>query len=215
MSVPVIIVGAGGHAKVLSDALDRSGVTVLGITVKNGDKSVEGAPPWLAARILGDDSVVEDYAPDTVDLVNGVGSVGRPDARRAVFDRFRHRGYRFRCVVHPHSVVAADVSMEQGTQIMAGVVVQPGCALGENLILNTRCSVDHDCTIGAHVHIAPGATLSGSVTVGAESHIGTGASVIQGIRIGARVVIAAGAAVVGDVPDGVTVAGCPAHEVRK
>jgi len=90
-------------------------------------------------------------------------------------------------------------------------VVQPAVRVGENTILNTRCSVDHDCVIGAHSHIAPGAILCGSVRVGSGTHVGAGAVVIEGLRIGDAVVIGAGAVVIADVPDGATVVGVPAR----
>jgi len=75
---------------------------------------------------------------------------------------------------------------------MAGVVIQPGCAIGENSIINTRAGVDHDCRIGHDVHVAPGATLCGTVTVEDGAFIGAGATVIQGLRVGARAVVECG-----------------------
>ncbi len=96
---------------------------------------------------------------------------------------------------------------------MAGAVLQTGCRMGENVIINTRASVDHDCIIACHTHVSPGAVLCGNVQVGQGSHIGAGATVIQGVRIACNGMVAAGAVVIRDIPEGVTVAGVPAKEL--
>ncbi|MFC1671528.1 acetyltransferase [Planctomycetota bacterium] len=208
MSTPVIVLGGGGHAKVLVEALVAQGTEILGVV----DPCPELANAViLGVRVIGDDGKVLEHSPEEISLVNGVGTTCVTGKRRELFEHFKSTGYRFATVRHPSSVVASDVNVAEGAQIMAGVVIQPGCEIGENSIVNTRVSVDHDCRIGAHVHLAPGVTLSGVVVVGDGSHVGTAAAVIQGIRIGRNCLVAAGAVVVGDVPDGASVVGIPAR----
>lgn len=210
MSLPVVILGAGGHAKVLLNCLQLHGRQVLGVTTP--DTAQHGAT-FCGVPVLGSDNAIVAYAPTTVALVNGLGSV-QCDGRRAVlFAAWKERGYRFASVVHPSAIIAADVVLDEGVQIMAGVVVQPGCRIAENSILNTRVSIDHDVAIGKHVHIAPGCVLSGGVSIGDSSHLGTGCVVIQGVAVGKEVLVAAGAVVVRSVPDGVQVRGVPARKV--
>ncbi|MDB5866722.1 MAG: acyltransferase [Betaproteobacteria bacterium] len=210
MSEPVIVIGAGGHARVLLDVLRLRGVEVLGVVdndcAKRG-QTVGGVP------VTGGDEEVQNHPAHGVRLVNAVGTVGVSPQRSGVFERFKQHGYRFAEVIHPSATIAADAVLCEGAQIMAGAIVQTGCRVGRNSILNTRASIDHDCEIGDHVHVAPGVTLSGNVSVGEGSHVGTGATVIQGVRIGRHCLIAAGAVVVRDVLDGVGVAGVPAREV--
>jgi UDP-perosamine 4-acetyltransferase len=212
MTLPVLILGAGGHAKVAIEALLRASIPVLGIT--DPDASLLGRTV-LGIPVVGGDDEVLRHRPDHVFLVNGLGSVGPAARRRELFERFRRAGYGFARVIHPSAIVASDVVVGEGAQVMAGAVIQPGTRIGCNAIVNTRASVDHDCEIGDHAHIAPGAVLSGSVRVGEGAHVGTGASVIQGIRIGAGSVVGAGAAVVRDVPERATVLGVPAREVPR
>ncbi len=215
MSKPVIILAAGGHAKVLIDALRAQPavrqVALLGLVDADSSKIGQYV---LGVPILGGDEEIVKYPATTIQLVNGLGAVKRSTARCRLFAHFKHNGYQFSNVIHPSAVVAADVVLLEGVQIMAGAVVQTGCCIGANAIINTRAAVDHDCDIGDHVHIAPGATLSGGVAVGKNTHIGAGATVIQGIRIGADCLVAAGAVVIRDVPDGATVVGVPAKEMR-
>lgn len=208
MNLPLIVLGAGGHAKVLVDALISAGLTVRGLTDAVPAKAGTAV---LGVPVLGEDKEVFAFAPDAVRLVNGIGSVRVPVLRRKLFESFKKSGYFFERVVHASAIIAPDVAMAEGAQIMAGVVLQVGCRIGENVIINTRAAVDHDCVIGNHAHVSPGAILCGNVEVGEGSHIGAGATVIQGVRIGQGCMVAAGAVVIRDIPAGATVAGVPAR----
>ncbi len=204
----MILLGGGGHARVLLDSLRLLSVEVLGIVEKDPGgvmKRVLGVP------VLGPDKVVLDYDPSEVLLVNGLGGAGNTSSRTRLFQSFATRGYSFAGVVHPRAIISSTVLLSEGIQVMAGAVINPGTTVGDNTIINTSASVDHDCRIGAHVHIAPGVTLSGAVVVGDEVHIGTGATVIQGVTIGARAVVGAGTVVLRAVAPDTTVVGNPAR----
>ncbi len=209
MKISVIVLGGGGHARVIVDSLKLLGVPVLGFTSPQG----ESDPLIKSITYLGDDEAVFQYYPDNVRLVNGVGSVGRPTLRRHLYDVFTARGYSFLPVVHPSAVLASDTQLSDGAQCMAGAIIQTGSYIGRNSIVNTKASVDHDCLIGDHVHIAPGVTLSAGVKVGNGVHIGTGAVVIQYIEIGAGSVIGAGAVVTRDISPHIKVVGIPARPI--
>ncbi len=211
MSLPIVILGAGGHSKVLIDALLRQKAEILGMT---DYKLAKKGRLVLGIEVIGDDFMILGYKPDEIFLVNGLGSVGIPIKRKHLFCKFTELGYRFANVIHPATVIAEDVHFGEGVQIMAGAVIQTGCRIGDNSIINTKASIDHDCVIAAHVHIAPGVTLSGQVEVEERVHIGTGATIIQGIRIGENSMIAAGSVVTKNVQTGITVMGVPAREVN-
>jgi sugar O-acyltransferase (sialic acid O-acetyltransferase NeuD family) len=198
VTASVIIIGAGGHAGVLLDALRLLSCNVLGFIDPAFAKGAQG-PGGIA--VLGGDEVLQGFSASDVQLVNGVGSIGPTVSRDGVFKRGKGAGFSFARVVHPSAIVSSSVILGEGVQIMAGCVVQTGAQIGANSIINTSASVDHDCRIGETVHIAPGVTLSGNVSVGDRTHIGTGAVVIQGISIGADSLIAAGAVVYRDVPN--------------
>jgi len=208
MSPPVIVIGGGGHAKVLINTLIDLSVNILGFTDCDGGNINQTI---LEARFLGDDDIILQYPADSILLVNGLGSTKSTKKRKEIFEYFKNRGYSFTTVIHPASVVSRDVEISEGAQIMAGAIVQPGSHIGKNTIINTKVSVDHDCFIGDHVHLAPGVTLSGMVKAGSGSHIGTGATVIQGVHIGQNSLIGAGALVIKDVPAGATAVGVPAR----
>jgi sugar O-acyltransferase (sialic acid O-acetyltransferase NeuD family) len=205
---PIIIIGAGGHAKVVIDTIKKIGASVIsGIT--DLDPAKKGME-ILGVRVIGNDEIIQGYVPGSIRLVNGLGSTDVSDRRMRIFERFKKKGYIFKKLVHPSAIVARDVVLGEGVQIMAGAIIQPGCRIGNNVIVNTGASMDHDCLVKDHVHLAPRAVLSGQVTIGAMSHIGTSAVIIQGLSVGEATLVGAGALVVNDIPSGVRALGIPA-----
>ena len=199
----VIIIGGGGHTRVLIGAARARGLALRGIITRNAA---------LVGTYIFDVPVLgleEAYAldADVMTLLNGVGNAATSAGaglatRSSIFNRYTARGFTFLSLVSPEAMVQCCVTLGAGAQVMAGAVIQPGTIIAENVVVNTRASIDHDCHIGMHTHIAPGAVLSGEVVVGEASHIGAGAIVTQGVRIGSHVVVGAGALVTRDVPDG-------------
>lgn len=210
----MIGVGAGGHARVVVDAIQARGsdeiVGLLDQTEALWGSVVLGIP------VLGDDSMLPAlFQRGITQAFVGVGSVGDVSARRGVFSLLRRTGFRVINVVHPAAVVSPHARSGEGLTACACAIINAGAILGENVLVNSAAVVEHDCHIGDHVHIATGARLSGGVTVGDGSHIGAGATVRQGVRIGRGSTIGAGAVVINDVPDFVIVAGVPARLLRK
>lgn len=207
---PAIIIGGGGHARVLISTLKALRREIIGIL--HPDTSLIGQ--FIAGIcVLGNDDKINDYAPDEVELINGLGSVSLPEKRKYIYMKFKKYGYSFASVIHPSAIVADDVKIGEGVQIMAGAILQSGCLIGDNAIINTGAIVDHDCKIGSHVHIAPGSVISGGVEIEEMIHIGTGAKIIQGINIQSGSVIGAGAVVIRNVNASKRVVGNPAKEI--
>jgi UDP-perosamine 4-acetyltransferase len=214
-TLPFIVLGAGGHAKVVVAALQSAGDTVLSCT--DVDPAKHGST-LLGVPVIGPDRSVFETPPDQVFLAMGIGMGKSKDllvylTRRLTIARaMADRGYRFKAIVHPSAFVSAECQLNDGAQVMAGAIIQPGCRIGSMAIINTRASIDHDCMIGEGAHIAPGATLGGEVRVGAGTLVAIGAVVLPGIVIGAGSIVGAGAIVLRDVAPGKLVAGLPASE---
>lgn len=194
----VILLGAGGHAKVVLDLLQALNREVLGVC----DPGLfdQGIKQWRGLLVLGHDEAIEQYPPDRIELANGIGSLPGNSLRRHLHEKFTCRGYRFATLVHPSAILGFGVELGVGVQIMAGVIVQADTHLGDSVILNTGSRIDHDGRIGHHVHIAPGAVLSGETRIANDCHIGPGAVIIQGIKLGQGAVIGAGTTVLSELP---------------
>lgn len=200
----LVMLGAGGHARVLQEALGLSGASLSGFIALDDASSLAGVPN------LGTDDALGDLDAAQTLLVNGVGSVASPVQRAAVYDAAVGRGFRFAGVSDPTATVRPSAVLGAGAQVLAGSIVNSGAVLGDDVIINSGAIVEHDCRLGDHVHVSPGAVLGGDVTVGSLTHIGLGARVLQGVTIGAGCTIGAGAVVTHDVPDGMVAVGVPA-----
>ncbi|MBT9598902.1 MAG: acetyltransferase [Vitreoscilla sp.] len=213
---PIIVIGSGGHARVVADALLAAGATVLGFT--DADPARHGLS-LLGLPVLGDDSTLQAHQPDAVHLANGLGGVGSAGAAGPGQGRLRQRvqqglaaqGWQFVGVRHPSAVLSPFAELAGCVQLLAGSIVQPGARLGEGCIVNTAAVVEHDVHLSAWCHVAPRALLCGDVRVGTGSHIGAGAVLRQGVRLGANTLVGAGAVVVRSFEGSVVLAGVPAR----
>lgn len=206
----VVLIGGGGHARVLISALAELEVDILGIV----DPALVPGEKMSGVRILGDESALKQLLPKEVTLVNAVGSSSDLTSRREVYVRLRGKGFDFMKVVHPRAFVAADAKLGEAVQVMAGALIQSNVHIGENAIVNTGSVIEHDCRIGKHVHVASGAVIAGNVIIGDSVHVGCGATVIQGAKVGNESLIGAGGVVIRDVPSKSKVAGVPAREIQ-
>jgi sugar O-acyltransferase (sialic acid O-acetyltransferase NeuD family) len=206
---PVGILGAGGHAKVVIDIVERMNAHRIA-GVFDDDPSKWGTHV-LGHRVLGG---IDDFLLNWRSRCAGaVLGIGNNRVRRILHRKLREAGFVPTTAVHPTAAVARDVEVGDGTVVMALAAVNPGCRIGPGTVINTSASVDHDCILGECVFIAPGARLGGNIRVGDLSLIGTGASIIPGRTVGRNAIVGAGAVVITDIPDDVTVVGVPAHVV--
>lgn len=204
---PLIIVGAGGHAKVIIDIARLQGFETLFAT--DVDTSLHGSS-IMGVRIVGDDNHLSAYAPSDIYLANGVGAIASTRQRQAAYDKFTAQGYEFLSLIHPSAVIADTAILNEGVQCMAGTIIQPEVQLGKNSVINTRASIDHDSEIGAHSFIGPGVITGGSVKIQDGVFIGTGAIILPSITICDRAIVGAGATVIRNLRTGEKVAGNPA-----
>lgn len=207
---PVVLLGAGGHARVVLDVLRLRGYQVVGVCAPE----LPAGSQWQRLSALGEDVVLEALDPAEVWLVNGIGPMSGNMVRRRVHEEGSVRGYTWLTLDHPSCVRAEDVSLAEGVQLMAGVVVQPGCRLEAGVVVNTRATIDHDCQLDEHVFVGPGAVLCGAVKAGRGVFIGAGAIVLPGIHLGEGAIIGAGAVVTRSVEAGRTVVGSPARSIK-
>jgi sugar O-acyltransferase (sialic acid O-acetyltransferase NeuD family) len=199
----LLILGAGGHGKVVADAAQQSGWHRIAFLDSD----------LTCSEVLGIPVAGSD--PATGDLVerfpNAVVAIGDPCLRLDLLEQLSDIGYHLPVIQHPRAVVSPHAAIGPGCVLCANAVVNPGSYIGRGCIINTAASVDHDCRLEDGVHIAPGAHVAGGVGIGRGTWIGIGASVREYVTIGAQVMVGAGAAVVADVPEGQLVAGVPAR----
>lgn len=209
MAKKIVIVGAGGHAKVTINVIQSLGqhyeiVGIIGLEHEIGAK-VNGV------TVIGnDDKLFELLKNDINYACIGLGSVGDNTKRKGLYEKANEIGYKFPSLIHKKAIAYGKVEEFNGVQIMAGAIVQIDSVIGENTIINTGSIIEHDSVIGNHVHVSPGAIVCGGCVINDGTFIGAGAVVKQGVKIGENSTIAAGAVVIKDVKAGLTVKGVPA-----
>ncbi len=185
----VIVVGTGGHACVVIDAIEKQGVHAIAGVVDDAASAagtaVLGYPVLGGREMLGSGKLP----------LRAIVAIVMPAARGAWIAHLADKGFELPAIVHPHASVGRAVEIGWGSVVLAGAVVSSGTRIGRGVIVNSGASVDHDCVLGDLVHLGPGARLASGVRVGDRAHIGIGACVIQGVHIGSDAIIGAGTAV--------------------
>ncbi|MDG2348945.1 MAG: acetyltransferase [Gammaproteobacteria bacterium] len=196
MYKPVVILGMGGHAKVCIEILKLLNIEMLGIVAPENNHQIKGV------QYIGNDEAVLSYSAESIMLVNGVGHVPHSKQRSKIYEFFKHKHYEFMSLVHPSAIMASDVKIQAGAQIMAGVVIQPNTTIGENTIVNTATIIEHDSQVGSNVHLAPGVTLCGTSTIEQGVFIGANSVVVPNVTIGKDALVAAGSVVLENIAPG-------------
>jgi UDP-perosamine 4-acetyltransferase len=205
----ILVLGAGGHGKVVLDLLmAHGGFRIAGV--------VDAAPrvaSVLGVPVLGDEAMLEGLA------ASGIGAahpaIGDNAQRIAAAARLRLAGFALPVLVHPAAVIGHGAMLGEGVAVLARTVIGPEARIGRLTLINTGAIIEHDCEIAEGAHLAPGAVLAGGVRIGPGAMVGAGAVIRPGVTIGAGAIIGAGAAVLADVPPGATFAGVPAQNLHR
>lgn len=202
---PLVLVGAGGHAKVVVEVARAQGrFGIVGV--------IDPRPPGtavLGVPVLGGDEALPRLRAEGVAWA--FVALGGNALRQRIGGELRAMGFRLATLVHPSAVVVPSASVGEGAVLMARAVVSAEARVDDLAILNTGAVVEHDNLIGTAAHVAPLAALAGNVHVGARALVGAGSAVRPGVTIGEDAIVGAGSAVVADVPAGATVGGVPAR----
>lgn len=202
MSESVILIGGGGHAKVVIECIRAAGDRIMGIL----DDGLEVGTTVLDVPVLGKISDYQAHA-----QLKFLIAIGNNAVRSRLAAKLNVAWYT---AIHPAAVVSRHARIGAGTVIMPGAVVNPGAVIGEHCIVNTGAVIEHDNTLEDCVHVSPRAALGGTVRVGEQSHIGIGAVVKNNISICGNCVVGAGAVVVKDIIQAGTYAGVPARRLK-
>jgi sugar O-acyltransferase (sialic acid O-acetyltransferase NeuD family) len=199
-SLPVILYGASGHAKVIIEILESYGIIIEEIYDDNPEK-----------RTLLDYKVIPP--PVNINLLKAqyVICIGDNSTRKKISEKLNSS---FISIFHKGASISKRSTIGEGTVVMGGAQINSDSRIGKHVIINTSASIDHDCYLDDFVHISPNATLSGGVNVGQGAHIGSGAVVIPGIKIGKWATIGAGTVVINDIPDFAVVVGNPGKIIK-
>lgn len=198
----LIIIGAGGHGKVIADNAVKNGYTDIGFVDDNVAGKCMGFP------IVGTCTDIKKFNDGSTDFIIGIGNIA---IRKMIAEKY---AVNWITLIHPSAQIAVNASIGKGTVVMAGAVINACATVGDHCIINTSAVVEHDNILEDYVHISPGVKLGGTVTVGKQTHIGIGATVSNNMAICSGCFIGAGAVVVRDIENIGTYIGIPARKIK-
>lgn len=208
MNKKIVIIGAGGHAKVIADIIEKSSDIVYGFLDDNkevGEKIIKNY------KVLGKVSECMFLQSDNKDLYFII-AIGNNYIRRSIYER---NNLNYYTAIHPNSTIGMEVKIGEGTVVMANTCINSNTVIGKNCIINTGAIIEHDNVIGDYVHISPNATLCGTVKIEDFTHIGAGSIIKNNINITTTCTVGAGAVVIKDILEQGTYIGVPAKINRR
>lgn len=204
MKKEVIIIGASGHGKVIADTVNLSGDSVIGFLDDN--PKLEGS--FMGTPVFGGVDCFKDYA-----KYYFVIAIGNALIREKIVNKMY--GVKWYTAIHPSAVISSvDVTIGEGTVIMANAVINAGASIGKQCIINTGAVVEHDNRLEDFVHVSVGVKLAGTVYIGKRTWVGIGVCVSNNLSICENCMIGAGAVVVKDIKESGTYIGVPARRIN-
>lgn len=211
----MIILGRGGHAASLVDALERQNLyEIAGYVVNDAgeadtrDTDVRDAEcrhtsnlPGKYPVLGGDDSLAQMFQSGIRHAAVGIGFLGESDLRERLWRTLKGIGFSLPVICDPSAVLAGNVSIGEGAFIGKGAIINVNAQVGRMCIINTGAIVEHDCQVGDFSHVSVGSVLCGGVQIGRSTFVGANATVIQGRRVGDGCIVAAGTTVRKDVEE--------------
>lgn len=201
----LIIIGASGHGKVIANIAKLNGYT--DITFLDDDLSKKKNGKY---DVIGTSSDIDKYRNVDTDFFVGIGNNA---IRKKMTEILLEKEIHQPILIHPSAVIDETASIEEGTAVMANVVINADARIGKYCIINTATTVDHDCIIHDYVHLSPGVHVAGTVEIGKSCWIGIGASIINNITICKDCVVGAGSVVIKNVEETGIYVGVPVKKL--
>lgn len=205
----LLIIGAGGHGKVVADCAEMTNRFSEIAFLDSGFPAVKKVCDW---SVIGDGKDLSIHTdPETWFFV----AIGDNHARARLISQLLATSGKLVTLIHPSAVISRYVEIGEGTLVCAQVVINVASKIGAGCIINTAASIDHDCQIEDHVHLAPGTRLAGRIRIGEGTFVGIGSAITPGIVLGKHCIIGAGSTLLDDFPDHSVAVGTPAIVIRQ
>lgn len=205
----LLIVGAGGHGKVVVDVAESLGDYDDIFFI---DARFPVLERHYGRQVIGNDQSIDDWVRPNV---NFIVAIGDNVIRSHVFSSLSVKCASFATLVAPSATIASGCTIGAGTVVFPKATIGPDTIIGNNVILNTACKLDGHIKIDDHAHIAPGSKLSVDVRVGSHALVGAGAVLSEGSSLGINSTLGAGAFLDFNLSSGETAVGRPAVQLSK
>jgi len=205
---PIVVIGEGGHSKVIQDIIAAGGEYEIIAVLDDKHKNTTRKNNIYYSYVSYSEQLIQQCNPEFV------VAIGNNIVRQQIADRLLKAGATFALLIHPTAVISPTVQLSEGTVVMANSVINADAIIGKHVIINSSSVIEHDSIIEDYSHISPGVILTGSVHVEEGTHVGAGSVVIPEKRIGKWSIVGAGSVVVKDLPSRCTAVGMPAKQIK-
>ncbi len=189
---PILLVGAGGHARACIDVIEQEGCYAISGLVGLPE---EMGGEVLGYPILGTNAQLAELRTTCPNALVTVGQIKSPEPRMRLFDLLTGLGFVLPHIVSPRAHVSRHASLGTASIVMHGVIVNAGARIGRNCILNSQVLIEHDAIVEDHCHISTGVLVNGGVRVGTGCFVGSGSVLREGIQLGEHCLVGMGMAV--------------------
>jgi sugar O-acyltransferase (sialic acid O-acetyltransferase NeuD family) len=203
----IIIIGSGGHSRVVIDTLETLGSNIFGIIDINYKGQKEKIFNY---KIIGDMTIIDNLNPKNYNIILAIGDNNK---REKYFSELLYKGFTIPTIIHPTAILSKKIIIGNGVFINSGVILNAGVEIADNTIINTGSIIEHEVNIKQNSHICPGVKIGGRATVGKNTFIGIGSSIKDYIKIGDNVKVGAGSVIIDNIKKGLTVVGVPGKEI--
>ena len=201
---PLIVLGAGGHARSCIDLIEQGkDFYVAGLVAVES----ESKRKVFDYSVIASDSEVHQLASKYQYAIVGIGQISTAINRIRLYELALGAGFRLPTIIAPSAYVSPRAFLGQGSVVMPGAVINAGVEIGTNCIINTNATIEHDSVIGNNCHISTGAIINGSVVIGDDTFLGSGSVVREGLSIGRSAIIGMGLSLRHNVIEGTTFLG--------
>lgn len=204
----VVIIGAGGHAKVIADIIQKSHDNIIGFLDDKLEKGKKVISNYEVIGTLGDIERIQKEDKDVTFII----AIGDNKTRKEIAEKYKNLSCY--TAIHPSAQIGLDVVIEDGTVVMANTCINSSAKIGKHCIINTGAIIEHDNRIEDYVHISPNVALGGTVLIGKNTHIGIGATIKNNIIICPNCTVGAGAVVTKNISEEGTYVGVPVKRLK-
>jgi acetyltransferase EpsM len=206
---PIVIIGEGGHSKVIQDIITAVNDYIIIAILDEKYEYIQKREEILYGPISAAPIIENDFK-----NIKFIIAIGNNQVRSEIVKRLRLQKDRFATLIHPSAIISPSASIGEGTVVMPNCVVNANAKIGKHVIINTGAIIEHDNHIGDYAHISPNATLTGNVYIGEGAHVGASATVIPGIKIGEWSIVGAGSTVIRAIPPFSKAVGSPTRLIN-
>ena len=186
MKKKIILIGSGGHARVVIDAIEQSNYDLKGIIDVNYNKKKEFI---LGYKVIGNFEKLKKFNSKKYFIFV---SIGDNQIRKRYFNKVKKQGFKIPNIIHPTSTISKYAFLGKGVFINTKVIINASARIKDNAIINTASIIEHETVVGKNCHICPGVKLAGRVLIGDDTMIGLGTNIIPNIEVGKNVKVGAG-----------------------